>query len=806
MSAPKPPVALKDHCSIIHDGVIYVYSPDAFQTLEIKEGAEWKEEPNGVSVKGAVCVKGGMDGDNTKAALYVVGGAANETASDYPGIQRYSISDNSWQTITPDVAVTQDRQNHGAAYMNASSSLIVYGGSQTNYTGPSSETFMLEMYPPYRVLAYSSTAPPTVSPFMLPWTEDRALMVGGSSSNVNVFTFDPTNGWQDLGLALPNPLPDSSIAQCAVLTLADSSKILQTFQLDSNPVVVTTNVLLNPGGQPATFGEIPGGNSTTTSPSPAPTSPSKMKRDIVLSNYPAYNGTLAPSATRTGFALAQGDDGLVAFVGGDDNDPVVFFNQSENSWVAATQLLGKQQVPLTTPTPSTSQSPIIPTTATTSTATPSGSSDKSNSLTILGAVLGALCGAAAILIVLLLWMRQVRRKRAAAQKQREYPDDKRSVEYNYEEGGLHPLSKAGQPMGRSPVPSAVISEADSTTVVGTTVVSGKEDPKYSISRVPSDRAQHGFRGSGIGFGQALFKREKEKASLTISKPMMPVLGDYKERPSIELGKATPAAPGGPLATQTTPKRDASQRKTDEGWGKYFQAEPQGNRTTFLSRSSGATSEGKSGLWPVSGVLDNSARAPKILLRDSVGNPLEPQSVAAGSPSLEHGPADPQSKGLEAVQGIPARISNGSSVTTTNSDDDYEDERVDPAFSSGIPASITDEMPWTPVGNTWSGPPQRPLRPPSSFIKSQGLALPTASSIETNTSGTNSSSLPSFPMPNSIRSVQPSGGNATMLESTTARAREHSQNNPREYFGHARASSRTVDSNDMSWLNLGASSR
>jgi len=85
MSAPKPSVAIRNHCSVIHDGVIYVYSPDAFQTLALTEGAQWKEEVNGISVTGAVCVKGGVDGDNSKSALYVVGGATNASTTARSG-------------------------------------------------------------------------------------------------------------------------------------------------------------------------------------------------------------------------------------------------------------------------------------------------------------------------------------------------------------------------------------------------------------------------------------------------------------------------------------------------------------------------------------------------------------------------------------------------------------------------------------------------------------------------------------------------------------------------------------------------
>ncbi|KIW18557.1 hypothetical protein PV08_02845 [Exophiala spinifera] len=797
MSAPKPPVALKNHCSIIHDGIIYVYSPDAFQTLELKEGAQWQQVENGVAVEGAACVKGGVDGDNSKTALYVVGGAANASSSDYPGLQRFSISDKSWQTITPTVKVTQNRLNHGAVYMNASSSILVYAGSQvTGYDGLSSETFVLEMYPPYRVLAYSSIAPPTTKPIMLPWGEDRAFMAGGSSTNTDIFTFGPQDGWQNLGLSLPDPLPNSSVAQSAILTLDDNSRILQTFNLGQDVPNITSNVLLKAGGQLADFGETVGGSTPTPTPIPFTSSGSKAKRDVTLATYPSYNDSLAPSTSRTDFDLVQGDDGLVAFVGG-STDSVAFFNQTGDSWISTTSLLGKQQEPLSSPssTQSTSTATSTPTSA------PGSSSHKTNGLAILGGVLGGICGLAAILIIILLWLRSVRRKREKAEKQSGYGDDKkRSGEYNFEEQGLQPLARQGQPMGRSPVPSAVITEADSTAMVG-----NKSDPKYLIRRVSSERVQTpGYRGSGIGFGQALFKRDKNP--LSISKPMNPILGDYQPRPSIELGRATPV--GEPIAAAVAkPARKASQRKTDEGWGKYFQSDPQtGNRTMFFGGRSSGASRGKSGFWPGSGVPETStrsttARSTKIVLRDSHGNPLQAHTVMAGSPTLAHGPPDPQSRGLEVAEGIPARISRASSVMT-DSDEDYEDERIDGAFSSGIPASVSD-MPWTPVGNTWGGPAQRPLRPPSSYYQTQDMPLQTASSEET--TGTQSSSIPSFPMPNSVRSMNPDGGSITTAEAPLVRVNGRTQE-ARDYFTHARARSGTPENNDMSWLNLGTPNR
>jgi hypothetical protein len=826
MSAPVPPVAFKNQCSIIHDGVLYVYSPDTFQTLELKEGAKWKEKTNGVSVTGAVCVKGGVDGDNSKAALYVVGGAANASTTNYTGLQRYSIEDQTWETITPVVTVTNNRQNHGAAYLNASSTLLVYGGSQDGSTGPSSETFTIGLFPPYTVLAYSSIAPPAASPFMLPWSDDRALMVGGSVFNDKTFTFDPVNGWLDVGLQLPGVLPDHSVAQCALYNLADGSKILQIFNLDQSPATVTTNVVLNPGGTQASFNESVGASSSST-PGASPTS-APSKRQLSLNTFPAYNDTLAPTSSQTGLALAQGDDGLVALIGGDRDNSVLLFNQSGNGWISPSQIFGAQQVPLATP--STASSPTVsPTSSSTAASAAPSSGDKTQGLTILGGVLGGICGALAILLLVLLYMRSVRRKRrAAARRDEDYVDDKkREAEFGYEENGLRPLALAGQPMGRSPVNSAYVPRADATGMLGV----GKPDPGSLVRRVSSERIQAGYRGSGIGFGQALFKREKEKekANLSISKPMMPVLNDYKPRPSIELGKATPPSGPGPEVTATKvaavagPKKYA-QRMTDEGWGKYFQNDrTSGNRTTFFTRSSGQ----KSGIWRGSTGPENSTRSPKFMLRDSIGNPLEAQNVAAGSPSLEHGPANARSRGLQGVQGMSGQISRASSVRTDSTGDDgYEDEVYEGAFSSGVPASVQD-MAWTPVGNTWSGPSERPLHPPSSYLAAQqaqqGLGIPqarpppTANSNDTShTSDTQSSSIPSFPMPNSIRSIPPGSSiRSSTIEPSSihqqATRPPYSQQPAGDYFGHVRnisdGRSQRPQNNknlntDMSWLNLG----
>lgn len=735
MASPEPPVALKNHCSVIHDGVLYVYSPDAFQTLPLQKNATWTQETNGVSVTGAICVKGGTEGNSADAALYIVGGTTNSSMPNYSGLQRYHFQDKTWQTISPMSTVTANRINHGATYLNASSAILVYGGSQSGGAGLSTETFLMLMYAPYRVQAYSSVAPAVSKPFVLPWTDDKAVMVGGSTSNQKVFTFHPDPGWVDLGVTLPNPLPDSSVAQCNIQSLDDGTKILQTYSMNQSPNLVTRNVLLQPGNIPAPYG-LTIGNPTSSG------GPKQMRRQLFQQNYPAYNNTNAPSEQRSGFAIADGGD-IVAIVGGDANSSVVLFNSSGNSWVDDKSFFGASQNILTISNTTSSSSSSISSTPT-STAAPSlaatpsavsspttiaSSSDKgqSNGLAILGGVLGGICGLAAILIIFLLWLRSVKRRKAAAAAARgnnidsSYPSDKSSGGYRTE-GGTQPLSKQAQPMGRSPVPSTVVSESDSVAMFG-----GKSSTEKGTDVKPSGPPYGGSKlnpahGNNNSIG-GIFKNNK--STLNISKPMLPDLGDYKERPSIDLGNVTPNTAGAPalppLAHVTQQKAD--QRKTDEGWAKYFtadanetdQSKQTRNRDTYASDvtsySRPSTSKGGGGgFWPGSGVASPSNRSTKLPTRDSAGNVLNHYTVATASPSLE-GPASAITRSMSVAKPAQAKFSSGDSISTDHSSDDgYEDEEID--NYSDYRGSKQEDNAWTPVGHAWPTSGRHSFRPES----------------------------------------------------------------------------------------------
>ena len=853
MAPPIPPVPLKDHCSIIHNNTLYVYSPTAFLTLTLQPNTQWKEDTNGVAVTGATCVKGGIDGDNSRAALYVVGGASNSSTRSYPGLQRYDFEQKEWQTITPIVPVTQNRLHHGVAYMNASSSIVIYAGSQDpDWTGSSTETFLIEMYPPYRVQAYSSTSPPVRDPTMLSWSYDHAVMFGGGQDNQEVWTFGPAEGWQNLSITLPTPLPDRSVAQSALFTLDDESKVLETFDFSQSTTSVTQLVLLNPGGAAANFNETIGSSTTTTDTSvPTSTTVPKAKRSVVLSNFPPYDSQFAPTGSRSGFSLAQDDSGLITIVGGDAQNSVVIFNGTGDAWVDSNKALAAKpqttaQSTLHRPTSSATHSQSTPS-STSSSSSSDGLNSKGNGLTVLGAVLGGICGLAAILIILLLWLRSIRRRRAREERNRrrsEFPEDKRrlSGEPNFDDSSMQPFSHAGQPMGRSPVTSVAF-DKETMAVYG-------EQPAEKAMEVRSSSAQgHRPRPEqrGSAFGTGMFKRER--SPLSISRPMAPHLGDFKDRPSIELGRATPA---GPIAAATAGAvtgaavgtavakggqgRNPSQRKTDEGWAKYFiapgKAQPVETRAAVVSQSSASTGKGGGGFWPGSGNAEPKPRNPNMALRDSTGNALQAHSVAAASPSVEHPPA--RSRTLQVAQGIPAHISSGDSTSSADSagqedDDGYEDERIEHAYSSGVPSSVHDNG-WTPIGaSRWSGRPMRPPSNVSSAYPSGGLPIQTSISHETsatastgNSSGTKRSSIPSFPMPsNTIRSVKtPPATNPSQVNRTLPIQGQQSQQQPvprartrrpqetnSGYFnsvGPGRDGMPT--NNNLSWLNLNADGR
>lgn len=734
----------------------------------------------GISVKGAACVLGGVDGNHSKAALYVVGGSPNSSSIQYPGLQRYSLQDRRWENINPVTRVTQNRQHHGAAFLNASSSILVYAGSQDGDSNPSTQTFLMETWPPYNVRSFSSPAPPVVDPIMLTWGANRAAMIGGSSTNNRIFTFGPDDGWADAGVTLTQPPQDRSVAQSALLSLVDQSKVLVTFDMSHSPNTVTRTVVLNPGGQPAQYGQTVGDTGKSSR---------LRRRDVTLSNFPKYNDSLAPKEIRTGASLAQDPGGLTVITGGNDQSPFLVFNAMENQWVDVTTLVGEQpQIPITG---SASSSISTPTASASSTPAATGGSSRSHSLIILGAVLGSICGIAALLIIALLILRWKKQKRNMERHDPDFPNDRKPKDgrMSFEDQGRQPFKAAAEPMGRSVVPSA-----DDMTMVGG---EGSHTRQLSFnSRLKYDPQ----RSSNISFGPAMFSHPK--GPLATSRPMpLDEAAELQERPNTSGVR--------PLTNPATLDPSSSRRKNDSGWSTYFSGNTAvvvgDNRHTAASQASQAShaSSGSRGsYWPDPSAPVGRYRTYTPGLTDSHGNQLAKLNVRTGSPSIGHCGVDPGERGVVVTEGIPTTISNTDSVANSLTKDYHpqhttDNERdIESAYSNGQPVG---DYGWAFQESAWSGPPHRLTRPPSSTYTSS-IHPPNVTSQKPE-DWSKSSIRPVTQWPNDITAFPtvPNSRPGTSRGLNTPARPTRPGEEVRDFFGpnHRRDQSQS----DMSWLNL-----
>jgi Galactose oxidase, central domain len=423
MGPPAPKFPLKDHCSVVHDNTLFTYMPTAFQSLELTKGAAWEVLTNGIAVSEAACVH-----DAAGGKLYVVGGTPNSTTTNYSGLQRFDFQSQKWESITPQVPVTQNRVGHGATFVNKTSSIFLYAGAQDgNANELSSQTFLLSTSPPYGVLSFTNNeCPPMIQPLVLSYNDTASLVLGGDSTNTNIFTFSNDNGWQDHGVKLAQPLPNRSLVQAAIVNGDDGSKMLETFDMSVKPNSVS-RIQLYP---------IPTGGSSPSKRSAKlrvehaaeHTSSRKRKRDLTATNWPKYNQTLAPTTTRNGISLCQGADGTVVVTGGNDQDPLCMFDTRKNSWINATDLFTDQTAKVqsipnptvsssssskATITPSKTSSSIPSATSSAAAAAAGSDASKRHAVTVLAATIGSIGG---LFLLVLLFMFFYRRRKDRREK------------------------------------------------------------------------------------------------------------------------------------------------------------------------------------------------------------------------------------------------------------------------------------------------------------------------------------------------------------------------------------------------------
>ncbi|KAF9879104.1 pre-mRNA splicing factor clf1 [Colletotrichum karsti] len=694
MTLPEPPVALDNICSVIHNNVLYTYSANAFQSLALEEGAEWKTLTQGEKVTGGVCV-GSNPTDASQAGLYIVGGKG--TSADYRGLQKYTYATGKWESIQPQDAVTQERLLHGATYLPGTDQIVIYGGSQDGYSGPSTQTFVVGASAPYHTRAYSSTAPPVVNPIVLTWSDTQAVMVGGSTANQKVMLFNPDTIWTDSGASLAQPiLKDTSAIRAMMMQGDDGSKSLYTFDLSTSPNDVQRMVLLDASGQPVA-------NSAAVSKKTTRGEAEIVKRaSLTLADWPSYNSTLAPTGTRANYALASDSSGLVVFAGGNKDDVLCMFNARENSWQDANQKLSEQSVLITSETTSSTSASSTTTSSTSSRSSSSSLSSASSAITapasasasasssassetaapavgapvsanaILGIVLGTITGIMILLGLILFIMRRRRAKNQPnpEQGQRGFPDEKAAMGY-------------GNDFGPAPGFRGHQQSDSAGSFSSMAILMGKANgTKSSANNVPRGPSSDYKRGSSNSF----FKS-------TISKPMPQV----NEVPSLappsrdEKGVSFAADTVEPRpTTRGNPGRPGETRRSS-GWNRYWSGGSALNilgfgnskRTTVDSETSHYSNKNR--------ITQDSATVPPLHLITQDLSTVPPirhdgrpelNRVVSGSPTVSD-----YSNQIPFRDGVSAKIESPRRPTSDASS----------GYSSGIPESVRDT--WDPIGGS-----------------------------------------------------------------------------------------------------------
>ncbi|MCJ1459633.1 hypothetical protein MMC28_010012 [Mycoblastus sanguinarius] len=678
MPLPTPPVPLKDHCSIIYNDTLYTYQVNAFQSLPLTDGATWTKLPMGVATNGSTCVQGSINGQDS---LIVVGGST--TTQNFLGLQSYSFVASKWQTDNPTTNVTENRQNHGTAYLNQTSSILMYAGSQSNDYLPSSQTFLISTSPPYNIQSFvDSVAPPATKPLMLSWNATHALMLGGGQSNTKLFTFGPDDGWHQLDVCLPNGLKDSTKVQATILDGSDGSKVLEIFDMSTSPNQISTLLLQNATST---------SNSSKKARSYVPSAhhPAKRrKRDTTLANRPAYNNTLAPQDTRDGFSLAEDPKtGVIVATGGGDQVPFAMFNQTGNQWIDPNEFFGNEPSPTSSSAAPTSD---IPTT----TPSPAQSSQsaatqppmvKNKSLTILGGVLGGVFGFAALLILILLLLRFCRGRREKKRQQRanDYPMEDKE-EMDFADVGAEFMKEAG---GRSVESNHQRNKSKQSDPGLNVPVTDRAGAASSQSK----RALLHAKGDSAGSGKSFWSRgtkSPEKSPPTISGPIM-------------------GSPVHALAPQISPD-PRTEPRTDTGWSRYFTDnnskenvagpsanEPETRPQTYLSGSQDQSSYASSCI--ASSHPHESAEVEPLNIRASQNASIYPPNTRVMSPT---GFPRPGLGPALTHQSGPTQNNEPPTPSTLVSDIDEEDEYTQNSHSDGQDS-------WTPVAaagerdSTWT---------------------------------------------------------------------------------------------------------
>lgn len=704
---PKPKVALSNECSAVYNNTLYAYQADAFQSLSLESGAAWATLDQGESLSNAVCVNVDSS-DVNSAALWIVGGTGG--SDGYKGLQKYTYATGKWESITPVTAVTENRVNHGAVYLPGSDSIVVYAGSQDGSSGLSTQTFSINASSPYSVLAYESDgAPPATSPIMLRWSDTEAVMVGGSSDNIQVMTFAVGSGWTNSGATLATPLKTGTDKwHASLVTGSDGSKSLYTFDMTVSPNVANRTLIVDSHGAPVT-------DAVAITKRWEDDRTARRSTTLSASDWPSYNSTYASTAIRSNSAAAESSDGNVVLSGGNMDDVICIFNEESNSWINATELLASDNAQKTlhasissstTATATATSSSTATgtaaaestTTAAASSSTSSGSSSSSSGLSTdqtLGVVLGSIGGA--IVFLILVYCQIKRRKRRIDFIQAGHARRASGSSGNPEKEGM---AVATDSYPRSPTnPNFMRAHQHQDSFSSMAIFTGKA-PKASM--------EGGRRPSMGRLGAENSSQMKSQISGPIPTMTMPAIAG----PVPPLRSLAPGAreeKGVSFTNNTLDPRAASRLPADQqegmrrssGWNRYWSGDSAAlnilgygnntpNRNTGVSEGSHYSTGGPA-VDPRNDIyVDPRNRR----TQDSATVP--PLNMAEGRPRFSR-----VNSGSPTVSSHPSIISNGMSGQIGNRPASADSSLS--GYSSGVPASVQDN--WDPTALTsrpWNG--------------------------------------------------------------------------------------------------------
>ena len=615
----------------------------------------------------------------------------------------------------------------------------MYAGSQDSNTNPSTQTFLISTKSPYAVRAFESTAPPVINPLILPYNSSHALLLGGEPTNQKLYTFGPDEGWQQLNITLQSALKDSSLQQATILNGGDGSKILEIYDLSVTPNQITT-VLLQ--------------NATTVSKSNKPRSyvasqhhPAKRrKRDISLTDRPAYNGTLAPQHSRVGYSLAaDSSNGLVVATGGNSQEPLAMFNQTSNQWIDPNKFFGDEP----SPTASSSSASSEPSASSTTTMAPAASSSaaaadahvRNKSLTILGGVLGGVFGAALLLVAILLLLRFCRRRKEKKQKQRrsEYALDDKNEPMDFTDIGADFMKEAGGSMTVLPTAHQY---AGHQRMESDRAVDPRTIDRGMTASSESKRGLLHQKNNSAGSGKSFWSRGSKSPENTRSPPQIsaPILGPPLAKPSF-----------------LTPNDPRTEPRTDAGWSRYFTNN--NSREALPMKVGSVPAHGQQHLpdtRPQTYLSDSQAQSDYTSSRVPSSHPHESAEVEPLSFRTSHAPPQISDRGITS----PNASRPGLGLAITHGPSPERERDIEPATPSTLVSGMSDEDDgfhhqmshishgtdseghdsWGPLGNgidresTWTD-----VHPSSNVHNSRIYPHP-GERVE----------IPNFPMPNSAR--------------------------------------------------------